>query len=77
LSVGSIIPLAVGRFSFQNTEEPASGIVSTGAHNENTSEKEPVSFPLATKRVGNLGTRARHKETMFSGRKHWEGELVL
>jgi hypothetical protein len=67
----------MGRFGSQNIEKPAGRIVSVRAHNKNTSKKKSVSFPLATKRAGNLRTRARYKETMLSGRKHWGGKLVL
>jgi hypothetical protein len=77
LPVGSVIPLAMRRFGSQNTKKPAGEIVSVRAHNENTNKKKSVSFPLATKRAGNLKTRARHKEMMLSGRKHWGRKLIL
>ena len=70
MPVSSVIPLAVRRFGPQNTEKITGRIVGARAHNEDTSEEKSVSFPLATKRTGNLKTRARYKEISFSGRKH-------
>jgi hypothetical protein len=77
LPVSSVIPLVIRRFGSQNTEKPAGEIVSAKTYNENTNKKKSINFPLATKRAGNLRTRARYKKTMLSERKHWGEKLVL
>jgi hypothetical protein len=49
-------------------------IKGTGPHNYETGEQKAVSFKIATQDAKNT---ARHRETLLSGRKHWEEELIL
>jgi hypothetical protein len=60
----------MGRFGPQNIKKPAGKIISVRAHNENINKEKSVSFPLATKKAGNLRMKAKYKKTMLSGRKY-------
>jgi hypothetical protein len=68
------ILFVIGGLGRNHAEKIVGTIEGISPHNYEVKRQKTVSFKIATQNAGNT---TRYKEILLSGRKYWEGKLVL